>query len=220
MCRPDGSGKLASDRPAGGLPRRQDGSQDGNRECRKSAKSERRLATSVADQEGQLSQIVRILGVDPGLNTTGYGVIEIKAGNLEIIEAGVIRSHRGDSLEARLFALHEGLTEVIEALQPIAMAVEDLYAHYERPTTAILMGHARGVLCLAAGQAKLPVSHYKATQIKKVLTGNGRAPKPQVQMSVMQQLRLPRLPDPPDVADALAIAVCHYYLSRNPASFL
>lgn len=162
----------------------------------------------------------RVLGIDPGLNTTGYGVIEIRNGQMELVEAGVVRSHRGDSLEVRLLTLNTGIAEVITALQPGSMAVEDLYAHYERPTTAILMGHARGVLCLAAAQANLPVFHYKATQIKRVLTGNGRAPKPQVQLAVMQQLGLRTMPDPPDVADALAIAACHYYLSRNPASLL
>jgi crossover junction endodeoxyribonuclease RuvC len=167
-----------------------------------------------------LSQIERVLGVDPGLNTTGYGVVEFQNGRIAIVEAGVVRSRRSDSLEERLLDLHQGLSEVIKALQPQSLAIEDLYAHYERPTTAILMGHARGVLCLAAAQAGLPVSHYKATQIKRMLTGNGRAPKPQVQMSVMQQLGLMTLPDPPDVADALAVAVCHYFLSRNPASHL
>lgn len=167
-----------------------------------------------------MNQVERILGVDPGLNTTGYGVIEIEGNRIAIVEAGVIRSRRGDSLEMRLLDLHQGLGEVIKSLQPQALAVEDLYAHYERPTTAILMGHARGVLCLAAAQAGLPASHYKATQIKRMLTGNGRAPKPQVQLSVMQQLGLNILPDPPDVADALAVAVCHHFLSRNPASHL
>jgi crossover junction endodeoxyribonuclease RuvC len=164
--------------------------------------------------------VERVLGVDPGLNTTGYGVVEYEHGRVAIVEAGVIRTRRSDSLEQRLLDLHEGLSEVIKSLQPHAMAIEDLYAHYERPTTAILMGHARGVLCLAAARARLPAAHYKATQIKRMLTGNGRAPKPQVQLSVMQQLGMLILPDPPDVADALAVAVCHHFLSRNPASLL
>ncbi|MFN5707170.1 MAG: crossover junction endodeoxyribonuclease RuvC, partial [Planctomycetota bacterium] len=89
-----------------------------------------------------MSQAERVLGVDPGLNTTGYGVVEFLNGRVAIVEAGVIRSRRGDSLEERLLDLHEGLSEVIKALQPQSLAIEDLYAHYERPTTAILMGHA------------------------------------------------------------------------------
>ena len=103
-------------------------------------------------------------------------------------------------------------------LRPDAMALEQLYSHYERPTTAILMGHARGVLCLVAGQCDLALHHYAATQIKKVLTGNGRAPKSQVQLAVTRHLNLTAIPQPPDVADALAIALCHFYLSRTPAS--
>jgi crossover junction endodeoxyribonuclease RuvC len=170
--------------------------------------------------EANLNPTERVLGIDPGLNTTGYGVIDIRSGRIEIVEAGVIRSHRSDSLEKRLQSLYKGLIEVLDSLKPGAMALEDLYAHYERPTTSILMGHARGVLCLAAAEAGIAVSHYKPTQVKRVLTGNGRAPKPQVQWAIMQQLGLPTLPDPPDVADALAIAACHYFLSRNPASLL
>lgn len=163
---------------------------------------------------------VRVLGIDPGLNTTGYGVLEFEIGQIKLIEAGVVRSTRGKSLEERLLILHQGMNEVIQAFEPQTIALEELYTHYERPSTAILMGHARGVICLAAAQAGLSVAHYRATQIKKLLTGNGRAPKPQVQLSVMRQLDLRQLPDPPDVADALAIAICHYFISRNPASRL
>ena len=83
-----------------------------------------------------------------------------------------------------------------------------------RPRTAILMGHARGVICLAAAQANVPIVHYAATQIKKILTGNGRAPKIQMQRAIQHELKLAKPPEPPDVADALAIALCHHYLSR------
>ena len=90
--------------------------------------------------------------------------------------------------------------------------MEELYSHYERPRTAILMGHARGVICLAAAEAGIPVVHYSATQIKRILTGSGRAPKSQVQRAIQRELALAAVPDPPDVADALAAALCHYYL--------
>ena len=93
-----------------------------------------------------------------------------------------------------------------------------LYSHYERPQTAIIMGHARGVICLAVSQGKLPLHSYASTQVKKVLTGNGRAPKIQVQLAVTRHLNLQQIPEPPDVADALAIALCHYYLTLRPAS--
>lgn len=155
---------------------------------------------------------VRILGIDPGLNITGYGVLEVARGSVKVCEAGIVRGRTKGSLAARLIEIHAGVADVIATLAPSAMAVEQLYSHYKHPRTAILMGHARGVICLAAAQAGIGVIHYSATQIKKVLTGNGRAPKSQMQQAIRQELGLAEVPDPPDVADALAIALCHYYL--------
>lgn len=159
---------------------------------------------------------VRILGIDPGLNVTGYGLLVASpGGGLSIAEAGIVRGRTRHSLTSRVAEIHEGISEVIRSLRPTVMALEQLYSHYQRPRTAILMGHARGVICLAAAQADLPVSHYNATQIKRMLTGNGRAPKGQVQRAVQRELGLRALPEPPDVADALAIAMCHYYLEAK-----
>ncbi len=158
----------------------------------------------------------RILGVDPGLNVTGYGVLEVVEGRLRVCEAGVVRGRARRSLALRLAEIHQGISEVIAALKPAVMALEELYSHYARPRTAILMGHARGVISLAATQAGIPVVHYSATQIKRILTGSGRAPKGQVQRAIQYELGLPPLPDPPDVADALAIALCHHYLEGKP----
>ena len=95
------------------------------------------------------------------------------------------------------------------------MALEQLYSHYDHPRTSILMGHARGVICLAAAEAGIPVIHYSATQIKRILTGNGRAPKAQMQRAIEKELKLDKPPEPPDVADALAVALCHYYLGQR-----
>lgn len=156
----------------------------------------------------------RVLGIDPGLNITGYGVLEVAAGGPRLCEAGVVRGGDRRSLTARLVELFNGVTDVVEQLQPCAVALEQLYSHYQRPRTAILMGHARGVICLAAARANVPIISYSATQVKKTLTGNGRAKKDQMQRAVQQELRLKQLPEPPDVADALAIALCHYY--RQP----
>lgn len=155
-----------------------------------------------------------MLGIDPGLNITGYGVLEVAAGGPRLCEAGVVRGSDRRSLVARIVELFDGLTDVIEQLRPCAMALEQLYSHYQRPRTAILMGHARGVICLAAARANVPVVSYSATQVKKALTGNGRAKKDQVQRAVQRELKLKQIPEPPDVADALAIALCHYY--RQP----
>ncbi len=165
-----------------------------------------------------MSTETRILGIDPGLNITGYGVLAIRDVQISLVEAGVVRSVRSQDLGQRLESIYDGLDEVIESLNPTCVGLEELYSHYERPKTAIIMGHARGVICLAAAKHQLPICHYSATQVKKVLTGNGRAPKTQVQMAVTRHLNLSEAPEPPDVADALAIALCHYYLSKKPAS--
>ena len=159
---------------------------------------------------------MRILGIDPGLNTTGYGVLEIVNRKVRLVEAGVVRGKTKGSLTARVHEIHDGVSDVIASLKPQVLALEKIYAHYDRPTTAILMGHARGVIVLAAAQAGIDVHDYAATQVKKSLTDNGRAPKSQMQLAVQRELRLSTLPEPADVADALAIALCHIYSS--PAS--
>ena len=159
---------------------------------------------------------MRILGIDPGLNTTGYGVIELSHDRrLRLVEAGVIRGKTRGSIATRVKEVHAGVTEAIELLRPEALALEQLYSHYQRPRTAILMGHARGVICLAGAQAGIAVEHYAATQVKKILTGNGRAPKRQIQLAVQRELNLSAPPEPPDVADALALALCHFYIARK-----
>lgn len=161
---------------------------------------------------------MRILGVDPGLNVTGYGIVDASRDGVRLVEAGVVRGTKGASLAQRVGEIHAGLVEVIEALKPHAMAVEELYSHYERVKTSILMGHARGVIVLAATQAGVPVTDYAATQIKRILTGAGRAPKDQMQQAIQRELNLAAPPEPPDVADALAIAVTHWHLSRQRAA--
>lgn len=157
---------------------------------------------------------MRILGIDPGLNTTGYGVLDFASRQPRLVEAGVVRGKTGAPLEERVKEIHDGVADVIATLKPEVMAIEELYSHYDRPTTAILMGHARGVIILAAAEAGIPVTSYPSTQVKKTITGNGHAAKWQMQEAIRRELNLPAVPDPPDVADALAIALCHCYLSR------
>ena len=157
---------------------------------------------------------MRILGIDPGLNITGYGVIDTQDRQLLLVEAGVVCSRKADTLAQRVAEIHAGVTDVISILKPDSMALEQIYSHYERPQTAILMGHARGIICLAAAQAGIDVQDYAATQIKKTLTGNGRAPKSQVQLAIQRELGLSRIPEPPDVADALAIALTHIWIAK------
>jgi crossover junction endodeoxyribonuclease RuvC len=162
----------------------------------------------------------RILGVDPGLQVTGYAVLEAAARGPLVCEAGVIRTAEGretPDMARRLLLLYNGLVEVVGQFHPNVMVVEQLYAHYEHPRTAILMAHARGVIFLTAARQGVPVVSYNASRIKKTITGHGRASKEQVQYTMLRELGLAKLPEPPDVADALAAALCHYYAQRLPA---
>ena len=161
-----------------------------------------------------------ILGLDPGLSITGYGVIRVGETKPELVEAGILKMRRDRSLPERLKELHEGIVDVLGSFTVGAVAIEQLYSHYERPRTAILMGHARGVLCLAAAIAGIPVYSYEATKVKRMLTGNGRAPKSQMQQAIRLQLDLADPPDPPDVADALAIALCHHFSKQTHTQLL
>ncbi len=151
-----------------------------------------------------------IIGIDPGLGTTGYGVLEVKNNSAIVREAGVIRSHRNNPLEARLAEIYDGLREVFREYKPAVVVIEDLYSHYRHPRTAIIMGHARGAVLLCAASLNIPVKSYGATQVKKALTGNGRASKIQMQKMTRIRLDLEKTPEPPDVADALAVALCHF----------
>ncbi len=160
---------------------------------------------------------IRILGVDPGLRITGYGILRITGKTCHLDEAGVVRGTIAGDLAERVWTIYQGVCEVLDSCQPQVLALEELYSHYQHPRTAILMGHARGVICLAAASRAIPVIGYSATQVKKILTGSGRAPKTQVQQAIQRELGLPEIPDPPDVADALAIAMCHFYLGDHSA---
>jgi crossover junction endodeoxyribonuclease RuvC len=158
-----------------------------------------------------------LLGIDPGLQVTGYGIIEPGTNGPIVCEAGIVRTAETsarESMAARIVFLYNGIVEVIDEYRPEVVVLEELYAHYEHPRTAILMAHARGVLFLAAAQRSVPVVSYNATRIKKTITGNGRASKDQVQRTIQRELQLRELPDPPDVADALAAALCHFYEVR------
>jgi crossover junction endodeoxyribonuclease RuvC len=152
---------------------------------------------------------MRILGIDPGLKATGYGVVELSDGRANVIEAGVIRTRDKRPLAERLHQIYKALRQVIEEQDPDEVVVESLYSHYRHPRTAILMGHARGVAYSVAAEKGLEVKSYSATRIKNSLVGTGRATKSQVQRCIGGELGLKEIPGPPDVADALAVALCH-----------
>lgn len=161
----------------------------------------------------------RILGLDPGLQVTGYGVLDHMPAGPKHREAGILRSaHDGrdpSDMAQRVKALYDGLVEVLDEWKPTVMVVEQLYAHYDHPRTAILMAHARGCFFLAGAQRGIPVLSYPTTHVKKTVTGHGRASKEQMQNAIMRELGLSKLPEPHDVSDALAVALCHYYATSS-----
>lgn len=149
-----------------------------------------------------------ILGVDPGLNICGFAAIDFQKDKTFLICAGTIRTPAKDTLENRLAGLANDFDELLRETQCDTVAVEDLYAHYKHPRTAVLMAHARGVILQRSAAFGAKVNSFAATKIKKSLTGNGRASKRQMQLAVCTVLSLPQVPEPPDVADALAAALC------------
>jgi len=151
-----------------------------------------------------------VLGIDPGLQRTGYAILTSPPGRetCRVVEAGVIRLNPRQPLESRLVDLESSLAELISTHQAAVLACEQLYAHYKHPRTAIIMAHARGVILALAARRGLEVIHVAATHVKKYLTGSGRASKAQIQRAVAATLSLPAIPEPDDVADALAVAFC------------
>src|SRR2546425_971133 len=146
-----------------------------------------------------------ILGIDPGLDTTGYGVLDVRDGKIVLREAGVIRTTPDESLGSRIEQIYDGIRELLITFQPAVVAVEQLHSTYEHPQTAILMGHARGVICLAAAQEGLPIASYRPTQVKRLLTGSGRATKDQMQRSEEHTSEL----------QSLAYLVCRLLLEKK-----
>ena len=151
---------------------------------------------------------MRILGIDPGLQVCGYACLETGADGERLIEAGVIRTDKDSPIEQKLSRIAEDIGLLLKDFGPDVVAVEQLYSHYAHPRTAILMGHARGVILQKCTEAAARIRSFSATRIKKSITGNGRASKEQIQRAIQAVLSLPSLPEPSDVADAIAAALC------------
>jgi crossover junction endodeoxyribonuclease RuvC len=152
---------------------------------------------------------VRVVGVDPGLRVTGYGVIDAHGANVRLVEAGVLRPKPNAPLEVRLAQLHEAMLEVVRATRPDCMVVEELWSAPRHPPTAVLMGHARGVIVLAAGRCEVAFAELPHAAVKRALTGHGGARKAQVKAMVCVRLGLSVSPEPDDVSDALALAIVY-----------
>ena len=151
---------------------------------------------------------MRILGIDPGLQVCGYACLETQEAAEKLIEAGVLRIDTRLAMDVKLNRIAEDIETLLERFKPDVVAVEELYSHYAHPRTAILMAHARGVILQKCAEATVEVKSFSATRVKKSITGNGRASKGQIQRAIQSVLSLPELPEPSDVADAIAAAMC------------
>jgi len=153
---------------------------------------------------------MRFLGIDPGARITGYACVDCSAEDVEpsLVEAGCVRLPTDRPLASRLLELERDLGEIFERMAPTHAAVESLFSHYQRPMTAVVMGHARGVVLLACARAGATLVELAPAEVKKAVAGHGRASKRQMQRAVAAQMGLAAPPSPADVADAIAIAVC------------
>lgn len=148
------------------------------------------------------------MGIDPGVNVTGYGLVEISPRHLQCVDYGGIVAEKGASLGKKLEKIYHTLRVLITQHQPSAIAIEDIF-YYENVKTAIRMGQVRGVSILAAQLSGIPYFEYAPREVKMAVVGNGAASKQQVQAMVQTILALPEIPQPYDAADALAVAICH-----------
>jgi crossover junction endodeoxyribonuclease RuvC len=158
---------------------------------------------------------VRVFGIDPGSERTGYGCVDTDGSRHSIVTCGAITSPALASFPDKLLRIHTGLTALLGECRPDAVAIENLF-HASNVRSALKLGHARGVAMLAAVEAQLPVFEYTPAEIKRAVVGYGRAEKPQVQHMVKLLLGLATTPTPHDAADALAVAICHVH-SHSPA---
>ena len=151
---------------------------------------------------------MRILGIDPGIAIVGYGVLDYEGNKFSVVDYGAVTTKAGEKLSDRLRNIYEDINVLIERFRPDAFAIEELFFN-TNVKTAISVAHGRGVIILAASSQGLPVYEYTPLQVKQAVCGYGRADKPQIQRMVKSLLNLNAVPKPDDVADALAIAICH-----------
>jgi len=156
---------------------------------------------------------MRILGIDPALAITGFGVIDSRGRSLSLVEAGIISTSASQDLPKRLDKIYRLVTELVRDTKPDCMVLEKLYAHYQHPATAFILGHARGVIALVSAAENIPLAEYAATRIKKAIVGKGLASKAQVQSMVASMLGLKSVPKYMDVTDALALAIAHSHIA-------
>jgi crossover junction endodeoxyribonuclease RuvC len=156
---------------------------------------------------------MRILGLDPGTATTGYGIVDVVDGEFTAVTYGVIKTPASMAMPQRLQLIQQELQQLLDEYQPDSVGIEEVFFG-RNVTTAITVGQARGVLLLTLANAGLPIGEYSPPKIKDAVTGYGKADKAQVQMMVRNLLDLEETPRPDDAADGLAVAITHYHYQR------
>lgn len=159
---------------------------------------------------------MRLVGVDPGTHVTGYGVLDVSAGRIDVLEAGEMTPRKSDPLPRRILTIYKNLVDVLEKYTPQVMVLEKLYAHGQRPLISGIMGHARGVICLACAQQSMELVEYSVKRVRQSVTGNGNATKIQTRRMVAHLLNIDESQLTLDASDALALAVGHARMMRNP----
>ena len=154
-----------------------------------------------------------VLGIDPGLIQTGYGLIKVGSEKKQVIDYGTISPNSKDKLALRLLAIYNDLLSIINEYEPSIMAIEEVF-YGKNVKSALLLGHARGVSMICAAKYNIPVFEYSARKVKQSITGNGNAHKSQIKYMIMKELNLKEFNAPIDASDALAIALCHIYQVR------
>lgn len=158
---------------------------------------------------------MRILGVDPGLRKTGYGIVDIsKQASVKLLEIGTIEPQANELFEERIFRIYTGLEKIIAAQNPDVLVLEKLYAHYKHPLTATILGHVRGVICLLSAQKKIKLIEHSVKRIRKSLVGNGNATKEQTRSLIVNVLKIKTEQLSLDASDALALALGHAHMIR------
>jgi crossover junction endodeoxyribonuclease RuvC len=159
--------------------------------------------------------MIVVMGIDPGVASTGFGVVRVEGGKMTAVDGGVIEAAAGEPAESRLARIHEAVAELLVSHQPSAAALEDVYFG-KNVRSAIAVGQARGVVLLAAGQRAVPCFDYTPQAVKMAVCGSGAAAKQQVQRMVGALLNLPQPPKSDHASDALAVAICHAARTRQP----
>lgn len=161
---------------------------------------------------------MRVLGIDPGLKTTGYGVVDFQSPQVKLIETGIINPKSKESLPFRILSVYNTLNTIIVELKPDVLVLEKLYSHYKHPATAMIMGHLRGAICLLSAQKKITLAEESVKRIRSAVTGNGSATKEQTQRVVMHSLNIQNAKLALDASDALALALGYFYLHGRKLS--